>query len=57
MGLKVRIVLNHLKKIPHLTPMRKHIMRKNRTPTQVNAKGLLQEVHAAEEGLEAGAVE
>jgi hypothetical protein len=25
-----------------------------RTPTQVNAKGLLREVHAAEEGLEAG---
>ena len=24
-----------------------------RTPTQVNAKGLLQEVHAAEEGVEA----
>ncbi len=26
----------------------------NRTPTQVNAKGLLREVQAAEEGLEAG---
>ena len=36
--LQIRMILNHLKKIPHLTPVRKHIMRKNRrTPTQVNA--------------------
>ncbi len=47
------MVLDHLKKIPHLTPVRKHVMGKNRTPTQVNAKGLLREVQAAEEEVEA----
>ena len=41
--------LNRLKKIPHLTPVRKHVMSKNRTPTQVNAKALLREVHTTEE--------
>ncbi len=48
------MVLNHLKKVPHLTPVRKHVMRKNRTPTQLNAKTLLRQVHAAEEGVGAG---
>jgi len=41
MRLQIRMVLNHLKKLPHLTPMRKHIVRKNRTPTQVNATSVL----------------
>ena len=36
---QIRMILNHLKKIPHLTPVRKNIVRKNRTPTQVNAEG------------------
>ncbi len=47
------MVLNHLKKVPHLVTMREHVMRgDSRTPTQVNAKALLREVHAAEVGLE-----
>ncbi len=41
MRLQIRMVLNHLKKVLHLVPVRKHVMRKNRTPTQVNAKDLL----------------
>ncbi len=55
--LQIRMVLNRLKKIPHLIPVRKHVMGEDRpTPTQVNAKGLLREVHAAEEVLEARVV-
>ena len=37
-----------------LLPMRSLEAILFRTPTQVNAQGLLREVHAAEEGLEAG---
>jgi hypothetical protein len=35
------MLLDLLKKIPHLTPVRKHVMRKNCTPTQVNAPWVL----------------
>ena len=49
------MLLDLLKKVPHLTPVRKHIMGEDRPiPIQVNADGLLREVHATEEGLEAG---
>ncbi len=54
MRLQIRMVLNHLKKVPHLIPVRKHIMREDRPPpTQVNAQALLREVHAAAEVVEA----
>lgn len=33
------MLLDLLKKIPHLAPVREQVMRKNRTPTQVNAEG------------------
>ena len=40
MRLQIRMVLNHLKKIPHLPAVRKHIVGEDRpTPTQVNAGG------------------
>ena len=52
------MILDGVKKIPHLTPVRQHIMRKNCTPTHVNAPAYSGKFmpacgrQAAEEGLE-----